>query len=235
MLTPSEPHSAGNGPVKREGNTRLVLITAILTLTTAIFGCLSAFLGLKTSELSDQRNNAQAVATSARSTVVSLRTNNSALQVSNSALASATQSLRSQLALPSATALTPSAVVVRHSATSLVLALDGEGANLDAPQSDGQWGRNADKTDVDITYGAGELGFGGRDALILGAGIPASYSSCSTETGYSGADVQLEDIQVGQGICVKTDGNRYAALKVRQAVTARIVFDVVTYDPPFNG
>lgn len=141
---------------------------------------------------------------------------------------SAPESEQFGLAGPTASPATTEAARVRHQGQ-ITLTRNSK-VDLDAPQSDPQWKR----TDAYV----GELKmFKGTIDFDVGLMLPlesteANYETCRTTTGYrSGTDADLE-VSAGDYFCVRTTGDRFAAIRVVDVGSEEIRIDVTTYDPP---
>jgi len=201
---------------------------SVLGLVAAGMTVLSAYLGLQTAQITQAKEQAQADAASKGSEASALQDTNSQLQTENDAL-------RSQLGAPTATPLPSAGPSVRH-AGQITLALGGSGVDLDAPDSDSQWGSPARYTDNgDLMYVQDSFilsSYG--EALVLGD-TKADYDSCRSNTGYAGGAVDVSELPVGSYMCEKTGQNRYSALRLIALDSSKATFDVVTYDPPIKN
>lgn len=152
------------------------------------------------------------------------------LKSQNDSLKSENTQLRSQLGLPGPNAdlQAPAGARVRHSGP-LTLSVGGAYADLDSPMSDPQWqtggyiGREI-RCEKNLFY---------VNVPVINLGDKKSdYDTCRNTTGYREGSYEIGQLAAGQYLCLKTTGNRYSALRITELSQARIVLDVVTYDPP---
>jgi hypothetical protein len=123
-------------------------------------------------------------------------------------------------------------VTVRHKGE---LSLRGDGADLDAPQSDPQWGRlnesNGRFADVEsqeyVTPGWTIKPIG--DTTITNLDGAPSYEACAAAQGYAESFLSYEG-RVGQSWCVVTRDGRFAAMTLTNDDADNPLFDVTVWD-----
>lgn len=198
---------------------RLTVLEKVLTIMAALLALGTAFLGYKSATISDARDQAQAVVADTNNDLTSLQAEYDALQAEN-------MRLRGQLGLPGRTVDSPApttAATVRRSGQ-LTLAADRY-ADLDSP-SDPQW----DDAVLDISYSGSFIdNYSSSVSLLYLGNKKADYETCRNTTGYSNESIGTV---ASAYICVKTDENRYSAVRIVQLDPSKITLDIVTYDPP---
>ena len=192
-----------------------------LAVFAALLAVLAGYLGLQTAKINQAKEEANADLSSLQNQFNQLQHQNTQLQAENA-------QLKSQLGLFGATAGPQpiSSGSVRHSGQ-LVLADGGPDADLDSPSSDPQW----QSGNTDLSFSSQEIRVYGATALYLGD-TRADYGTCRGRTGYSPNSINTGTLGVGKYLCVKTDENRYSALRVVSLSASQVAFDVMTYDPP---
>jgi hypothetical protein len=94
---------------------------------------------------------------------------------------------------------------------------------------------NEAKSQPEVNYGFRDdkVYLGGDGQLVAMSDNPASYKACEGITGYRGSQ-GFEPPLTSQYFCIKTDQNRYAAIRVLSSDVKAVTVDVVVYDPPFK-
>lgn len=129
--------------------------------------------------------------------------------------------------------------VRRTSGDRPIVLTSGYGVDLDDKSSpnwlahSGPAGSSARKGS-DISWGYGGLdpflSFNVDTARVSGS----DYGTCASETGYSSDDIPWEDLNKGDKLCVRTDRNRYAFIKIMRLDKTAIAFNAIVWDPPFE-
>lgn len=208
---------------------KVTLIISVLGILTATMTVVTGVLAYQTAAITKEKEQAQSSAASSDNSV-------SDLQRQNDALMTEINELRSQSNVPGPAGdpLPLPGPTVRHSGQ-LVLAA-GVAADLDAPQSNPQWGPG-DSASNDIAYDESYQGishYTGIPTLALGT-TKADYNSCRNTTGYASEGISPDSVQPGMYACIKTSENRYSALRIVQVSPQKLTLNVVTYDPPFDS
>lgn len=200
----------------------LGVLTALLTLATG-------FLAYKTAIVTQAKDQAQVVAADRSTDLSALQRQYDTLKSENDATQAENVRLRAQLGLsgPTANPQAPAGATVRHRGQ-IVLASSGSAINLDAPESDPQWGGSG--SDIDFNGSRLQL-YSGTQTLIL-QDVKADYTSCRERTGYGYPVIDLGSLKPGAYLCMKTSDKRYSALRLADFNSSSATFDVVTYDPP---
>ena len=63
-------------------------------------------------------------------------------------------------------------------------------------------------------------------------GIP-DYTACAQETGYTDGSIERGNLQVGENLCVRTSGHRYALVTIEDVSDQGVQFRATVWDPPF--
>jgi hypothetical protein len=91
---------------------------------------------------------------------------------------------------------------------------------------------------TDLGFTGATIAVSDKDLYLRLDSEKADYDSCSARTDYVRVDsyygIAAKDYPAGTYICVKTDENRYSAVRVLSIDNSKVTFDVVTYDPPFK-
>lgn len=200
---------------------RLSVLEKLLVVGAALLALGTAFLGYKSATISEARNQAEVVAADTNNELTSLQEEYEKLQAENTRL-------REQLGLPGPTtdSQDPATSATVRRGGQLTLAAS-RSADLDSP-SDPQW----DDGFLDISY-SGNSGsidiYSGAVSMLYLADEEADYETCRNTTGYSSESIGTV---AGAYFCVRTNENRYSAVRIDQFDSSRITLDVVTYDPP---
>lgn len=234
MATRTGSSSSGRPSAARSGDARdagrnWTMAEKVLAFFGALITLAASILGLITAQIVTSKEKAEQAAAVNQSELRALQDRFATLEQRNNALETENAALRARAGLPGPTAEpTPGAgVTVRHQGQ-LVLAFNGEEADLDSPQSNAQW---------DTDLGGPEIRYAGRylivstTALQLGS-RQADYHSCSGTTGYTPANIETRSVAVGDYLCIRTSDDRFAALRITQLDDRTVTFDVVVYDPP---
>lgn len=64
------------------------------------------------------------------------------------------------------------------------------------------------------------------------AGTP-DYTACAQETGYTDGRIERGNLQVGENLCVRTSGHRYALVTIEDVSDQGVQFRATVWDPPF--
>jgi hypothetical protein len=130
---------------------------------------------------------------------------------------------------PNGEPIAEAGVTVRHSGN-ITMTLDGNQLDLDSPARDPQW----DTGSRDMLYGSYKT----STLLAYSPSIylqkkKADYDTCRETTGYKGnVSYESPNFNVGDYFCVKTDENRYSAVKIIELTDDKLTVNAVTYDPP---
>lgn len=209
---------------------RWTLTEKILAVFTALLALGSAALGLWTAQITQAKEQAEASAVTKGTDLSVLQEQFDQLKSQNHQLQSDNAQLRSRLGLPGpiGDAQPAPSVTVRHSGP-VMLSLDGNRADLDAPASDPQW-----------QTGSEEIAYASNNTLqvftpVINLGDKkADYDTCHNTTGYRAGSYDTGSLAVGNYFCVKTSDTRYSALKITGLTAQTLSLDIVTYDPPGN-
>lgn len=161
---------------------RLTVAERVLGVLTALLALATGLLAYRTATVTQAKDQAQVAAADRSTDLSSLRREYDALKSENEDTQTENARLRTQLGLgePTAQPQPSAAPSVRHRGQ-IALASSGSKLNLDAPESDPQWGGDT----VDIGFTGYQLRFhSGSQALIL-KDVNADYNSCRERTGYS--------------------------------------------------
>ncbi len=138
---------------------------------------------------------------------------------------------------PSASPTSPTADphIRHHGALPLFSGNSATETDLDAPQSDPQWGRRANTGDAsgDAPYISGSEITTGR------AGVPmrlmdgeADYATCAGLGDPSGNTIPIGSLKLGSNICLKTTAARWARLVVTADPSGdKVGLDITVWEP----
>lgn len=220
----STPPSVGGGL------SGLSAFEKVVALVTAFVVLLTAYLAYKTTSLSTKSSQVQSTATSQSADLATLQTELKDVQAQNKSLNAA---LASALAVPqpsdsqsAATAATP-AVRRQGSLTVLPNSLT---ADLDAPSTDPQWGRQTQSGsgEIDALSSDGTIKFGySIESAKLGS-LPPTYLNCSNNQSLQ--KDQTYDVSKGLKLCVITDEGRYATVTVSSVSASSMVLAIVVWE-----
>lgn len=59
------------------------------------------------------------------------------------------------------------------------------------------------------------------------------YTACAQETGYTNGAIERGSLQVGENLCLRTSGNRYALVTIDDVNDQGVQFRATVWDPPF--
>lgn len=210
------------------------LIAAILTILTVIFGALLA----RGTQVVQQQN--QTINTNV-GLIEELRNQNVELKTQ---VAERDKRIKAfEKALPSSnptTSLAPNPALtdpsVRHNGPlTLVSGISNTDTDLDAPQSDPNWGRESNTGDAsgDAPYISGSEITTGR------VGVPmrlmteeVHFETCSALGDLSGNAIPIGNLHAGSNICLRTTAGRWAKLVVVADPSGdKIALNVTVWDP----
>ncbi|MEJ3749054.1 hypothetical protein WEI85_38040 [Actinomycetes bacterium KLBMP 9797] len=216
------------------GESRVKLLTAVVTLITAIAGALGVFSGVSAKKADTATDKADA----SSAEVKRLEKLNSDLQ---SQLASTQQKLNELKASSPPTGTDESGspqnsagpVETLHEGRATVPL--GASIDVDALPSDPQWGMLRPR----VQGGPWDLNWRNNcDGAIclenfskgLLVGDRASVNDCTTTTGYNSSSVPMSKIRTGLKICVFTRDGRYSLVRIAKFTSAddAIVWDIET-------
>jgi hypothetical protein len=209
-----------------------------LQLLAAIVGLVSAVAGGVFGVLANQaKADAQAATTTTQKRADDAQTRIADLTRELTAARTANDDLRHRLAAPGDVA---PAETFRHGT---VVLSRGRRLDLDAAQSDPQWGILADHewaVDLGWEYGCDGICFGdgssdflNRDDRVIVDDEP-NQQVCSTTTGYATGDIPVAVVRAGLTFCVITDQQRTAAVRVVETAgsAAPLELEVTTFAKP---
>lgn len=70
------------------------------------------------------------------------------------------------------------------------------------------------------------------DDYAVMTGTP-DYTACAQETGYTDGGIERGNLQVGESLCVRTSGHRYALVTIDDVSDQGVQFRTTVWDPPF--
>lgn len=201
-------------------------------LLSAVLLAFTAYLGYKTTELTSKSDKVQTAAANQSADLTTLQTELKDVQAQNRSLNAA---LASALAVPqpsdsqsSAPAATP---VVRRQGTLTVLA-NSEDADLDAPATDSQWGRQTEGLTGEIgalsTDGTITFGYFAHSAKL--GNLAPTYLNCSNNQSFQRD--QTYDVSKGLKLCVISDEGRYTTVTVNSVSAGSMVLGIVVWEKP---
>lgn len=150
-----------------------------------------------------------------------------------SAVAEGTTTAPSASTSPTVSATTASSVptdrspAVRHQGE-VRLASGGDEIDINAPSSDPTWGVPAGYTES-ISFSSGSLQLWDLDIVKLGGGEAATYENCSTRTDYAYVNSVDADTLDGLDVCVRSEGGRFAALRLTGYDSDSATLDITTW------
>jgi hypothetical protein len=111
----------------------------------------------------------------------------------------------------------------------VTVSIAGSGIDLDSPRTDPQWSTDND----DLDYYEEYFYFSSaRKVLYLGT-TPAGFETCRNTTGYTnGQSIDIGTVSPGDNLCIVTDENRMATVRILGFDESAAQFDIVVYDPP---
>lgn len=240
MSTPTPERATDRDAVKKtkleNANLRVGILVAVVTLLIPVAG----FLGIKLNDTSAQKQAAQGAVQTLQivlSTQGSALTQNSAeLQSAQSAISSLQAQnsvLSSRIAASTSTPTVPTPAPspatnetnVRHTGT-VVLTLNQNGADLDAPAEDATWG-TLQSNGIDLQYFLGRLAPSGSSKILILGTAQADYATCSTRTGYGGMPVEVEKDAYA---CIFTGERRFVAAQVTDVNEQSATLAATSYD-----
>lgn len=59
------------------------------------------------------------------------------------------------------------------------------------------------------------------------------YTACAQETGYTDGSIERGSLQVGENLCLRTSGHRYALVTIVDVSDQAVQFQATVWDPPF--
>jgi hypothetical protein len=188
-----------------ERTNRSAVVIAVLGVLGAALTCLTAYFGLMSSRATTERDEAQASASALSSSVDDLKAD----------LSAQTQLPASATAAPTANAPTPPAETkIRHEGD-LDITASSNGADLDAPATDPQWGRFSHALSPELLdlrpSGVGTLV--GFTAAVQPTGS-ADRATCAAETGYQIDQFGTDNLVPGTVWCVHTSADHFGSVKV---------------------
>lgn len=184
---------------------RLTVLEKVLTIMAALLALGTAFLGYRSATISDARDQAQAVVADTNNDLASLR----------------------GLPGPTVDPQAPTTVATVRRSGQLTLAA-GRYADLDS-SSDPQWDDGL--SDIGYSYSGSSINSNSNVSMLYLGDKKADYNTCLNTTGYSREAIGTV---AGAHLCVKTDENRYSAVRIVQPDSSKVTLDIVTYDPPDN-
>lgn len=217
------PQPPPRPPQPDRSSRRWSLLDKFLATLTALFALATAVLGLWTAQVTQDKKDAQADAASSGAKASALQQQNNELQT--------------KLIGPTGSPLPNASPTVRH-AGQVTLAVGGPSADLDAPDTDEQWGANGNQGYADVGYDGSRITFTDSSQILNVGTTAANYDTCKSRTGYvigSSFSIGVGSIKPGVSLCEKTNQHRYSVIRLLQLDASKAIFDVVTYDPQISG
>jgi hypothetical protein len=131
----------------------------------------------------------------------------------------------------SAALLADGATVRRSTGTQVITLRPSYGVDLDDAVSP-NWsvGQGCCNRDVGWTSDAARLNIANDYAVMTGT---PDYTACAQETGYTDGSIERGSLQVGQNLCLRTSGHRYALVTIVDVSDQGVQFRATVWDPPF--
>ena len=123
------------------------------------------------------------------------------------------------------------ATVRRTTGTQAITLRPNYGVDLDDNVSP-NWsvGQGCCNRDVGWASNASQLYISNDYAVMTGT---PDYAACAQETGYTDGSIERGNLQVGENLCVRTSGHRYALVTIDDVSDQGVQFRATVWDPPF--